>query len=281
MPDNSENTQTGLQVATANEADSQAMPERAGAIRAIIFDLGGTLIDWPDWDEDIERRWGLSYDHLIAYMNGRVWPEREAYIQAMRAAEKAHWQRVTEQHMSETADMVLLDGFHRLTCTVNERELLTALDGYANAVIGWAIIFPEIVGTLIELRKRGYRLGLLSNTWWAASWHNADLAAHGLTSLLDVVMYTSELPYSKPHPYVFKEAARRLHMEPSACVMVGDRMADDVGGALSVGMRGVWRYNEYPWPKPKEITPSAVITTLTELLTHLELWEEADSPATR
>lgn len=271
MPDISENS---------DDLTPQTMPERDGVIRAIIFDLGGTLIDWPDWDEDIERRWGLSYNHLTSRLNGRPWPEHEAYVHAMRAAEKAHWQRVTEQHISETPDAVLLDGFRRLDCPVNERELMTALDGYANAIIGWAIIFPEAVETLVELRKRGYRLGLLSNTWWAAAWHNADLAPHGLTALLDVVMYTSDLPYSKPHPYVFKEAARRLHVEPHECVMVGDRMADDIGGAQRVGMRGVWRYNEYPWPKPKEIIPAATIKSLTELLPYLETWERTDSAAT-
>ena len=34
--------------------------------RAVIFDLGGTLVDWPDWDEDVQRRWSISYDYLTA-----------------------------------------------------------------------------------------------------------------------------------------------------------------------------------------------------------------------
>jgi len=29
---------------------------------AVIFDLGGTLLDWPDWNEDVSRRWALYYD---------------------------------------------------------------------------------------------------------------------------------------------------------------------------------------------------------------------------
>ena len=27
--------------------------------RAVVFDLGGTLVDWPDWVEDAPRRWAL------------------------------------------------------------------------------------------------------------------------------------------------------------------------------------------------------------------------------
>jgi putative hydrolase of the HAD superfamily len=125
----------------------------------------------------------------------------------------------------------------------------------------------------MRLRERGYTLGLLSNTWWAAEWHNADLATHGLELLLDEVAYTSDLPHSKPHPSVFLHIAERLGVEPAACVMVGDRLVDDVSGALKVGMRGVWRENTYLWPKPTYIIPTAMITALDELLPLLEQWK--------
>ena len=242
------------------------------ALRAVIFDLGGTLIDWPDWDEDINRRWGLSYDYLISAVPADNWPGRETYVRAMREAEKYHWVQVAECQASSTPTHLLRNGFRRLGQQVGERELLVALDGYARAVNGWAVIFPDAVETLLTLRKRGYRLGLLSNTWWAAEWHDADLAAHGLTSLLDTVVYTSDLPHSKPHPSVFLEVTSRLNVEPAECVMVGDRMIDDISGALNVGMRAIWKKTDYPWPRPEHITPSAVITNLAELPPLLQRW---------
>ncbi len=27
-------------------------------LQAVIFDLGGTLIDWPDWDEEVDSALG-------------------------------------------------------------------------------------------------------------------------------------------------------------------------------------------------------------------------------
>jgi putative hydrolase of the HAD superfamily len=242
-------------------------------LQAIIFDLGGTLIDWPDWDEDINRRWGLSYDYLTARLPVNNWPEQEAYVQAMRQAELNHWLRVTEQQTSSTPTDVLEEGFQLLQRSASAEELLVALDGYAQAVNGWAIIFPDTAQTLIELRKRGYRLGLLSNTWWAAAWHNADLATHGLTSLLDEVVYTSDLPHSKPHPSTFLTVTTRLQVEPAECVMVGDRLIDDISGALGVGMRAIWKKTDHPWPKSEYITPTAIITELAELLPLLEQWQ--------
>jgi putative hydrolase of the HAD superfamily len=247
--------------------------DRMGSLQAVIFDLGGTLIDWPDWDEDIERRWALSYDYLTTKLPARNWPECGAYVEAMREAEKNHWLRVAEEQASSTPTELLRAGFQRLGCQVSDQELLIALDGYGRAVNGWAIIFPDTIPTLRELRGRGCRLGLLSNTWWASEWHNADLAAHGLTPLLDEIVYTSDLPHSKPHPSVFFEVTGRLGVTPDACVMVGDRLIDDISGALGVGMRAVWKKTGYPWPEPKEITPTAIITNLTELLPLLNQWK--------
>lgn len=244
-------------------------------IRAVIFDLGGTLIDWPNWDEDAPRRWAVSYEHLTALLPGNHWPTVDAYVRAMREAELAHWQRVESELWSGPADGLVRDGFSRLGHHANESERRAALAGYARAVDGWAVAFPDAHDTLDDLRQRGYRLGLLSNTWWAAEWHDADLAAHGLADLLDEVVYTSDLPHSKPHQMVFLEVANRLGVEPSSCVMIGDRMVDDVSGAIGAGMRAVWKANDRPWPKPDHVIPNATITRLSELPRLLREWERA------
>ncbi|QBD83179.1 HAD family hydrolase [Ktedonosporobacter rubrisoli] len=242
------------------------------SLQAVVFDLGGTLVDWPDWDSDAGRRWGLSYDYLVACYPERSWPSQADYVQAMREAEKYHWQQVEAQQTSSTPAALLTAGFRRLDLSVSAEELLDALDGYARAVDGWAIVFPDAVSTLQQIRQRDLRIGLLSNTWWAAEWHNADLVVHGLAPLLDEIVYTSDLPHSKPHPSVFLEVTARLQVEPSRCVMVGDRMFDDIGGALGVGMRAVWRETKYPWPRPEQIVPSAKISALAELLPLLDGW---------
>ena len=243
-------------------------------LHAIIFDLGGTLIDWPDWDENVHLRWGLSYNYLISKVAANDLPSQDVYVQAMLAAEKNHWQQVAERQASSTPTELLRNGFARFGCKASEEELLFALDGYAQAVNGWATIFPDTLSTLKELRRCGYRLGLLSNTWWAAAWHNADLALHGLTPLLDEIVYTSDLPHSKPHPSVFLEVMRRLNVAPEHCVMVGDRLLDDIGGALGVGLRAIWKKTTYPWPEPEHIKPTAIITHLAELLPLFQEWQQ-------
>ena len=71
---------------------------------------------------------------------------------------------------------------------------------------------------------------------------------------------------------MFETTAGRLAVEPAACVMVGDRLLDDIGGALGVGMRAVWKENAKPWPRPSGMAPTATIRHLEELPPLLQAW---------
>src|SRR5437867_3343097 len=109
-----------------------------GTPLAVIFDLGGTLVDWPDWDEGSPARWAMSYDYLVGATPDSDWPERDAYVAAMRATELDHWKRVEAEMWSGPPTGLLQEGFRRLGRHVHPAELLAALDGYARAVDGWA-----------------------------------------------------------------------------------------------------------------------------------------------
>src|SRR2546423_14608873 len=86
----------------------------------------------------------------------------------------------------------------------------------------------------------------------------------GLADLLDAIVYTPNFPHSKPHRSVFAEIARRLDAKPDECVMIGDRMVDDVCGALEAGMRGVWRKNQSGFTSSIAV-PTAEVTRLSDL----------------
>ena len=89
--------------------------------------------------------------------------------------------------------------------------------------------------------------------------------------MLDVRLYTSELPRMKPHPSVFEVALAELDvMEPERAVFVGDRPWDDIHGARSVGLRTVLRRNRAV--PGYDVEPDAVIDELGELPAILERW---------
>jgi putative hydrolase of the HAD superfamily len=93
-----------------------------------------------------------------------------------------------------------------------------------------------------------------------------------VSGLIDGAVYSSEIPWAKPHPEAFRAAMRAIGVtDPADCVFVGDRPYDDVHGAKCAGMRAVLVPNS-DVPGFGAARPDAVISRLSELLEHLDSW---------
>jgi putative hydrolase of the HAD superfamily len=130
---------------------------------------------------------------------------------------------------------------------------------------------PDAGPVLATLKQRGLKVGLLSNTHWPREFHEHFLARDGLVDHIDARVYTSELPYSKPHASAFRAALDAVGVDdPARAVFVGDRAYDDVFGAQQAGMRAVLR--PHPFVPGYDVEPDAVIGPLPELLEVLDRW---------
>ena len=81
---------------------------------------------------------------------------------------------------------------------------------------------------------------MLSNTIWTRDYHREVFERDGVLDLLDADVYSSEIPWVKPHPEVFRAACDAVGVEPEEGVYVGDRLFEDVHGPQQVGMRAIW-----------------------------------------
>ena len=109
------------------------------------------------------------------------------------------------------------------------------------------------------------------DTFWPRPFHERFLERDGLAELIDVRLYTSELPFMKPHPESFRAALDALGVaDPARAVFVGDRPFDDIHGAQQAGLRAVLRPNsEVPG---YAVTADAEITELGELVALVDGW---------
>ena len=226
------------------------------AIRTVIFDWGGTLTPWHAVDH--EALWhGVCVLH---YSQGQAADVARSIYQA----ELAVWQGIESSQQSATLAHV----FERAGVTVPE----SLLASYFKAWEPHTFTDPDVPGLLRGLRRRGIRIGVLSNTLWPRSMHDGIFVRDQVLDLIDGTVYSSELPWTKPHPEAFHAAmAAAGEHDPAACVFVGDRPFDDVHGAKGVGMRAVLIRNSTA-PPFEAAVPDATITRLSELPGYLDRW---------
>lgn len=115
--------------------------------------------------------------------------------------------------------------------------------------------------TLEELRRRGMKLGVVTNGPSAMQRHK--LALLGLEHAFDAVVVSGEEGVRKPDEEIFRRALARCGVAAHEALFVGDHPVADIEGAHRAGLHAVWRFVPY-WPPVVANVPR--IRALSEVL---------------
>jgi len=238
-------------------------PVTTRAVEAVVFDWGGTLTPWHTID--LREQW-LRYaevydpDHADE-LSGRI-----------LSAEDDAWRAGREHQRSATLDQI----FGSVGVDVAEERHQRALEAYHRFWEPHTVTDPDVPELLTGLRERGIKVGVLSNTLWTREHHEAVFARDGVIDLIDGAVYSSEIPWTKPHPEAFQSALEVIGVtDPSTAVFVGDRPFDDIHGAKQVGMRAVLvPHSAIPDGQKGHVEgdPDAVVERLADLLGVVDAW---------
>ncbi len=208
----------------------------AGArLAAILFDVDFTLAKpgpdlGPEGYRTLGRRFGLELDP------SRYDEARATAIETLeRHPELDHDEEVWIVFTERIIRGMGGDSGRAYECAV---EMTRAWEQAANFEL-----YEDVLPTLAELRARGLKLGLVSNTGRDL---DGFVVHHGLD--VDAAISSRAHGKTKPHASIFRVMLGRLGVEPSEAAMVGDSLEDDVEGARALGLRAflVDRENRHP-----------------------------------
>jgi HAD superfamily hydrolase (TIGR01509 family) len=220
-------------------------------LRAVLFDVDFTLArPGPELGPEGYVRAGER--HALTLEPGRYEAARDsALVDLRRHPELEHddeiWFRFTERivrGMGGEADSAY-------DCAV---EITRAWERHENFEL-----YDDVPETLAALRSAGLRIGLVSNS---ARDVREFAQHHGLD--VDAGISSFHHGRTKPHASIFRAVLDLLGVEPEGAAMVGDTIADDIEGALALGMRAILLDREGGNPR---FEPR--ITSLHELLPQL------------
>lgn len=203
-------------------------------LRAVVFDVDFTLAQpgpnlGPEGYRRLGERYGLDLDPA-RYDGAR----RSAFETLERHPELEHdeetWvlftQRVIEG-MGGSGDTY--------ACAAEMTHAWEHADHFE--------LYDDVLPALAALRRRGLRLGLLSNT---ARDLELFVAHHALE--VDAVLTSRVHGKTKPHEAIFRRMLELLGVDAAEAAMVGDSPEDDIDGALTVGMQALLIDREHRYP---------------------------------
>jgi putative hydrolase of the HAD superfamily len=209
-------------------------------IRALLFDVNGTLIDieTDEWMEEAYRAIGhyLTYQG-ISLRRGEV---RDLYFQIMKeqfAANKevypefdvvAVWREVLSRHSSEYTRSLGQEKIQQIPLFLAEMQR-----GISRKRL---VAFPQTHEILAQLKTR-YKLAVVSDA--QSAYGVPELRAVGLADYFDPIVISGDYGYRKPDARLFQAALTQLEVIPEEALYIGNDRFRDVMGARQAGMRTI------------------------------------------
>ncbi len=242
-------------------------------IRAVVFDMGGTLLAYPRPGDGTWRAFEESgirglYRYLVA-QGHPITAEEESFVAHMFERLEQGWEQATGGRINLRAIDWIAAAAADHELALSDGALIEAVHHYARPLRDGVSAMPGAAAALAELRARGVRVGLISNTVWPGDLHREDLATLGLWQFIEYAVFSGDFGIWKPNPHIFLHVLERLGVNPADAVFVGDSPKEDIRGAQQAGMRAIWvRSPEFPLPP--DIHPEAIIENPGEVVPLLE-----------
>ena len=204
-------------------------------IRAVLFDLGNTLVGYYT---------SAEFPSVLRRCLRQCWEAQGWSFDVNR--EEALFERALQLNQ-ERPDFAVHPLGERLRelfgsqGTLDDLALASLETAFMKPIFDLARPYPQASIVLKWLRRRGIRTAIVSNTPWGSpsSVWRTELARHGLLESVDAVVFCADVGWRKPHRAPFDRALALLNVAPPDAVFVGDDPRWDVAGAKNAGVRPV------------------------------------------
>ena len=201
-------------------------------VAAVVFDMDGVLVD-------TEHVWDEVREQLTADWGGRYTPDAQRAMMGMSSPE---WSR----YMHEVV------GLPQSPEEINAEVVRRLLERYRAELP----IVPGAVRAVRALGAAGLVLAVASSS--NRPLIDAVLESAGIADAFAATVSSEEVALGKPAPDVYLEAARRLGVDPSACVAIEDS-SNGLRAAHAAGM-GVIAYPNRLYPPAEDALALAAAT---------------------
>lgn len=237
-------------------------------IKAVLFDMDDTLIDWSELQGDITtlERSHLQNVHRYLIQLGYTLPTFSEFWTQLRETLIQAWAEAKKEWTAVSFRKELQAFFTNCGLDVTDIDMDAVLKAYDWAPLPGVKPFDDTLTVLRQLKNSGYKIGLITNAMQPMWMRDIELQAFGILDYLDARVTSGDVGFMKPHPFIFWRILEQLAVQPQEALFVGDRPADDIVGANDAGLTSVLISPPHLNRELNGVRPNYTISKLEELL---------------
>ncbi|WP_298829676.1 HAD family hydrolase [uncultured Planococcus sp.] len=191
-------------------------------IRAVIFDLDGTLLDR---DRSLEAFINEQHSRLAEHLQHI--PRDQFAKRFIELDAKGYvWKDRVYQQLIEEFEIKGIDWQN-------------LLEDYVANFRAHCIPFPNLLSMLEDLAGKSIRLGMITNG--RGQFQLDNILALGIKGYFEEILISEWAGMSKPDPAIFQKALATLGVSPDEAVYIGDHPQNDIQAAQAIGMKAIWK----------------------------------------
>ncbi len=238
--------------------------------RAVIFDLGSTLISYPStvWDEISDQCIANAREFLMG--QGHDMPSEAEFIAAYRILRDGYRKSAAETLVEWSVAQLAQKMIEQAGITPTDKLTDGFFNAYYERLEPHVYAYEDTVEVLARISEKYGTVGLVSNTIFPERIHHDEMERFGFAKYLSFGLFSSSFGVRKPHSDIFYQAANLAGYAPGECVYIGDRYIEDVTGPNNIGMPAILKWHEsrdYPDDMPYS---TRQVRTLSELVQHFD-----------
>jgi putative hydrolase of the HAD superfamily len=245
-------------------------------LKAILFDLDDTLLDWSGFSGDwktLECQFLKGVFDYVATVTNPL-PDLDAFIDEFHQRIREAWRIGRGNLIAPNMATILLESVEAQGAQVGTFKADELVKAYAWHAVPGTALFKEVPEVMALIKQHGIKTAIVTNAAQPMTLRDIEIEEHKLLQYFpDCRLSAADAGVLKPHPGIFQLALERLGVTPEEAVFVGDNPIADIAGAQSVGMQAVFRITS-PMPPMLSglIVPDAAINSLEELPPILDSW---------
>ncbi|MCP4634477.1 MAG: HAD family hydrolase [candidate division Zixibacteria bacterium] len=207
--------------------------------KAVLFDLGSTLLEYEKFDWSAIATMGLQAGYKFLESKTDNIPSLVEISEVFHKIFTTWAEERNPKYLEINFEELVVEAFNEIGISTEQNFVYDFILAYYSPISEFVEPLEGSDETLRKLKDKEKKIVIVSNSIFPAYLHLEELRRFNLLSYINSMIFSCELGIKKPHPDIYAHALEIAGCNPEEALFIGDRYLEDIQGPNRSGIQAV------------------------------------------